>query len=228
MTSSSVYDKHPNGELIFDCELTLAPATVTPIEIHDINSEYLQKIDFGIIQVHVGYRYKNISLSYNQTLIPNYYQTGRHLGLIIYGRNDDSYSSETVYIHNLSNGNESETSNVETVVMIAYIVYYRNNRVPVPGGCNLEYSMVQDAPVIILHQSNGIVQVDTPLAAPPSTNQSVSQCDSRATNKLIYESRYLFLPSDSILSTISNHEYFNYIRLILTVDDARKNGILVR
>lgn len=242
-----------NGEVVFDCELTLPPASITPIEIHILNSTYQQQIDFGVIEVHVEYKGHNISLAYNRTLIPNYYQTGTHLGLIIYGNrdaNDESnHNVETIYIHNTENGisdsyepSSSQLSSskslpmdngTEVGVMIAFIAYYRNNKVPVPGGCNLEYSMVQDAPIVLIQQCDGLVHVDTPLAlaataVSPATDtmptSAPSACDTNNTKNLIYENRYLYLPSDVELSAIPRHDYFNYIRLMLTADDAVKNG----
>lgn len=255
---TTTVDTHPNGELIFDCELILPPSSITPIEIHNLNNTFRQQIDFGIIQVHVGYRGGNISLAYNRTLVPTYYQTGAHLGLIIYGKNTDdedgpngSHDIETVYIHNgpATDSNETNASNSNshianngTIVMIAYVVYYRDNKVPVPGGCNLEYSMVQDAPVIIVQQCDVLFHLDTPLASAPAKNQShylsssglgtavavPSMCDTNATKDLVYENRYMYLPSDVTLSTMSSHDYFNYFRSMLTAEDAQKNGKLVR
>lgn len=239
-----------NGELIFDCELVIPASSVTPIEIHNLNTSYRQQIAFGIVQVHVGYQGHNVTLSYNRTLVPNYYQTGGHLGLVIYGQPDNNNGIETVYIHN--HGNEinktAETNETERndrggsngiAIMIAYMVYYRDNMVPVPGGCNLEYSMAQDAPFIILQQCNGFVQVDTPLAAAASNagtagsaadadvNVATDPCDTNVTKNLLYESRYLYLPSDAVLMAMSSHDYFNYIRLMLTAGAAQQNGRLV-
>lgn len=270
-SNATAADTHPNGELIFDCELILPPASITPIEIHNLNKTVRQQIDFGIIQVHVGYHGGNVSLAYNRTLLPSYYQTGTHLGLIIYGKNSDaddgpngSHDIETVYIHNTAaaaaappsatttdsdkrNASDSNInmSNNGTIVMIAYVVYYRDNNVPVPGGCNMEYSMMPDAPVIIVQQCDVLFHLETPLASAPAVNTSHSlsssgtsgssdtavaaepMCDSNATRNLVYENRYMYLPSDVTLSTMPSHEYFNYFRSMLTADDAQKNGKLV-
>lgn len=217
-----------DGEVVFDCELNLLPSSITPIEIHNLNGTYRQQVDFGILQVHVEYGGHNISLSYNRTLIPGYFQTGTHLGLII--KNEKSNGSaqgvEIVYIHN-NNWDTGQTGDI--TVMIAFVVYYRSSRVPMPGGCNLEYPMVQDAPIIIVHQYGMLVQVDIPLASAAHSSLLPSQsiCDSNNTKYLLYEYRYMLLPSDADLLAMSQHNYFNYIRSMLTTDEAQNNGQLV-
>lgn len=249
------HSNNTDSEIIFDAEILIPYNTVTPVQITNLNESLRQQIEFGIVQLHVGFPNPvNLSLSYNRTLVPNFYQNGTNLGLIVYGDDsvnaskrskDEKGQSDTVYIHNLltsndetvqlnANGGKNGTDGVSA--LIVFIIYYRNSSAPVPGGCNLEYSMMQEAPIMTIEQRNGYLIVDTPLAAASFDEQknfalflsnapASNRCETNDTKYLQYETRYLYLPST--LDGYSVHDFFNYIRSMLTTAAAEKTGFLV-
>lgn len=247
-----------DSEIIFDAEILIPFNSITPVRIQNLNDSLRQQIKFGIVQLHVGFPNAiNLTLSYNHTLVPSYYQNGTNLGLIVYNGDDDANNknnganvNELIYIHNSfaksakknesvqpsQNGNKN-SSDEGVLALVVFIVYYRNSGVPVPGGCNLEYAMMQEAPIITIEQQNGFIIVDTPLAAASTETEqnelfvfkpkpSASKCETNDTKYLQYETRYLYLPSS--LDSYSSHDFFNYIRSMLTVTSAEKTGFLVK
>lgn len=230
-----------DSEVIFDSEIFIPYNSITPIRIQNLSDSLRQQIEFGIVQLHVGFPNSvNLTLSYNRTLVPNYYQNGTNLGLIIYSddadiknTSKDNAASDVIYIHNsFRKTNESaqllqdshKNSSDGISALIVFIIYYRNSSAPLPGGCNLEYSMMQEAPIMSIEQHNGFIVVDTPLAA-AAAESLTNKCETNDTKHLQYETRYLYLPSS--LESYSSHDFFNYIRSMLTVSSAEKTGYLV-
>lgn len=186
----------PDNELIEDL-IVLLPSSVYSLQVTDIPIG----VHFIVLQAH-SYLY-NVTLSYNKMKQPHQFITGYNVGLV------QIVSSSGIAQFYLENNNTFNATVLVTVV--AY-----GNSAPIPGGCNMEYS-VETAPYLHVKYTAAMVTVDFQPAAIPMGWIYGITC---TLPTIYYEVYHMYMPEkDHSIET-----YFDSIKKMMTVDRIRENG----
>ncbi|XP_069679449.1 transmembrane 7 superfamily member 3-like [Periplaneta americana] len=162
------------------------------------------KISFIIVQAH-AFQF-NVTLSYYDVLNRHFYANGTNLGLV--EQIDKDQSGAKFYI---INGNEG------TNVSVLITIQGYGDEAPIPGGCNMEFS-VKTAPYQIMRFTNAMVIVDSQPASPPQPYDKPAQpCEAHLVNHEMY---HMYLPERDF----TDETYFNALLKMMTVEDIQING----
>ncbi|XP_063237459.1 transmembrane 7 superfamily member 3-like isoform X1 [Bacillus rossius redtenbacheri] len=134
------------GEAEGDIFLVM-PVSIVQFSVGNIDPS----VHFIVFQAHSHLH--NVSLSYSKELVQHRYVNGTNLGLVEMTKSV-SGSSVDFFLHNANDFNVS--------IFVAAQAYGKN--VPIPGGCNMEFS-VEVAPFLRVSYDSSIVTVDSQRAA---------------------------------------------------------------
>ncbi|XP_071452643.1 transmembrane 7 superfamily member 3-like [Hetaerina americana] len=188
--------------VVLDQLKTILPMETIPIQVTKLTIP--SGSQFLVIQVHA--HNFNLTISYNQTLIPHYHVNGTNIGLVV--PLQKGLLPNLIYVSNFN-----ISRNVSA--LFAAVAYGIND--PIPGGCNMVFP-IETSPFLGISYDKAVVRVDVQPASPGAN--SWETCDFSSVKLEIYHS--YFPERDYTAST-----YFNEIRKMLTVDRIRKNGVKV-
>lgn len=187
------------GRLIKDTKL-LPPFSTVILNVMKIP----ETIRFIIVQAHT-FQF-NVTLSYNDILNPHSFINGTNLGLV--QLIDESQTDTKFYIRN-----ENARPNVSVLITVQGY----GDEAPVPGGCNMEFS-VETAPYLITTFTESVIRVDSqPASAPVPRRKPALPCESQPVKHDMY---HMYLPERDF----SSETYFDALLKMMTVEDIQLNG----
>lgn len=102
-------------------------------------------------------------------------------------------------------------------ILTHYLYVFVLTLAPVPGGCNVEFS-VETAPYLILSFTESLIFVDSqPASAAVPYDKPRPPCESQLIQHEMY---HMFLPERDF----SSDTYFNALLKMMTVQDIQLNG----
>ncbi|CAK9804967.1 Transmembrane 7 superfamily member 3 [Anthophora plagiata] len=179
--------------------ITIAPSTNATFELINVSSE----ASFIIFQIHT-YQY-NVTLSYNK------YNMNKVSNESVFGSNIGLLTRQTKNVTNLYVRNVNVKSVDALLIAVAY-----NDKVPVPGGCNMEFN-TEIAPYTKVYMQNVMVFVDVQPASVPFKDSKTPICKNDPVELEIY---WMSLTEQDF----SVDSYFVGISNMLTVDSIMENG----
>ncbi|XP_049766035.1 transmembrane 7 superfamily member 3-like [Schistocerca cancellata] len=184
---------------IVDQFIDIAPSSIIAVNVTNIPSDG----GFLLLQTH-AYQYE-IVLSYNKVLTPHTYVNGSNIGLI---REIKGQLPAQFFVHN--------TNPVRNItIMVAAQAYA--DEAPIPGGCNMEFS-VEIAPYLRITETEAVIIVD---GQPPGVSTLPSSCEfSPPSEVLMY---HMYLPE----MDFSRETYFRALRAMMTVQGIKDHGLVI-
>lgn len=163
-----------------------------------------ETVRFIVVQAHT-FQY-NVTLSYNANLSPHSFINGTNLGLVqLINKNQ---SNAEFYIQN---------TNARPSISVLITVQGYGKEAPVPGGCNVEFS-VETAPYLIISFTESLIFVDSqPASAAVPYDKPHPPCESHLIQHEMY---HMFLPERDF----SSDTYFDALLKMMTVQDIQLNG----
>ncbi|XP_063986386.1 transmembrane 7 superfamily member 3-like isoform X2 [Diachasmimorpha longicaudata] len=192
--SISNFNASDANSWVFTNKVQLKANTIRVIDVINIPSI----VSFMIVQVHTQER--NITLSYTDEFSNKTRVTGSNVGLQTDPR------SHRVFVRN---DNEAGVP-----ALVAVVVYSGN--APIPGGCNMEFS-IETSPFLRLSASDSMITVDAQPASSIGPNGKQLPCEK---NLVTYETYRLYVPEWDFTS----ETYFATIPKMLTVESIIKFG----
>lgn len=159
---------------------------------------------FIVVQAHT-FQY-NVTLSYDAILSPHSFINGTNLGLVqLISKNQ---SNATFYIQN---------TNARPSITVLITAQGYGEEAPVPGGCNVEFS-VETAPYLIISFTESLIFVDSqPASAAVPYDKPRPACEPQVVQHEMY---HMFLPERDF----SSDSYFDALLKMMTVEDIQLNG----
>ncbi|PNF21549.1 hypothetical protein B7P43_G12734 [Cryptotermes secundus] len=163
-----------------------------------------ETVRFIVVQAHT-FQY-NVTLSYDAILSPHSFINGTNLGLVqLISKNQ---SNATFYIQN---------TNARPSITVLITVQGYGEEAPVPGGCNVEFS-VKTAPYLIISFTESLIFVDSqPASAAVPYDKPRPACEPQVVQHEMY---HMFLPERDF----SSDSYFDALLKMMTVEDIQLNG----
>ncbi|PSN33848.1 hypothetical protein C0J52_24247 [Blattella germanica] len=177
----------------------LTPFSSITINVMEIPTD----VRFIIVQTH-AFQY-DVTLSYNSSLEPHMYVNGTNIGLVQVI--DTGQIDTKLYLYNL---NENKTVTVLVTVQ-AY-----GDDAPIPGGCNMEFS-IETAPYLILDFTESTVSVNSQPASAPVPRNKSPHCETQVVE---YEMYHMYLEERDFTSLT----YFDALQKMMTVHDIQLYG----
>lgn len=181
-------------------------AFIKPNTTKLIRVENITDYTFGYAVINVNSYRQNLTLSYNETLIQGYYETGLHLGLVMTKKSLKKHL--IAYLHNDN----------EAIVYFSLALIVYDSKAPIIGDCNLEMD-IETSPILkmsINREEPRIIEIGTPLA-------KLSRLPMCPSANITYDTYYYSLNRED--NTMRS--YFDGILRMLDVMLIKTNGKMV-
>lgn len=199
---------------MFSSQNILYPNSTIIVSITDIPPSF----GFLIMQSH-SYKH-NLTLSYQKNLDIRYHANGTNIGLVI-----EKSTTKLFYITNYHFNNVSFYISIHAyfkngqyfspaIIQIMKIIRQTSISAPVPGGCNMEFNII-DAPFMELWYDNNMIRVD----ASQARVSIDGACDVASTN-VTHEFYKMYMSEWDH----SEKGYFDGLKKMLTIGNITKHG----